>query len=89
MKEAFLYGILVPNNKDFYLDKLNTEERTKISKDKYAIIERVVYENNVETNRRIIYSNDLTSLVEKLKTYPSYYDKVNGVKKDLQGNITY
>lgn len=84
------YGILQFNNPFFAKESAILENDYKPTK--YALIEKKIIpytqKGGNEVVTRIIYSDDLEDLSQKLKKYQSWYNYPIGVYKDIQGNIS-
>ena len=85
---SFNYSLLVENTKERYLQYESTFLNSPFKKTKYALIEKQHFSDNSEGINRIMYSNNIDSLREQMKTYPSWYDYIAGKSKNLQGYIS-
>lgn len=88
MKTGCSYALLVNNTNERRLWQEYTFLNSKYKKTKYALIVRTVNKDNSEICSHINYSNDLQKLSEQMKKFVSYYDYVNGYKKNIQGYIS-
>jgi len=86
--KTYNYAILLENTPDKYLHQESTFLDNDFKKTKYALIEKQVFKDGSEGINRIIYSNDLSKLVEQLKSYVSWYDYISGSVKSIQGYIS-
>lgn len=84
----YTYGLLVENKPERFLHQESTYFKSPFKRTKYAIIEKGVCKDGSELVLRIIYSNDLYTLREKLLKYISWYDYVDMNTKNIQGYIT-
>lgn len=91
MKTKYMYALLVKNVPSMNLDNLSTIIPVKIEETDYALIIRVVGEVNksgdVEKDLIILYDNDYEYLKNIMEKQVSWYDYVEGMSKDMQGNI--
>lgn len=91
MKTKYMYALLVKNVPSMNLDSLSTIIPVKIEETDYALIIRVVGEVNksgdVEKDLIILYDNDYEYLKNIMEKQVSWYDYVEGMSKDMQGNI--
>ena len=91
MKTKYMYALLVKNVPSMNLDNLSTIIPVKIEETDYALIIRVVGEVNksgdVEKDLIILYDNDYEYLKTIMEKQVSWYDYVEGMSKDMQGNI--
>lgn len=89
METSYSYAILCKNDKSMRLDLIPTFFNSKFLKSrKYGIILKTVNRDGSETVTHIKYFNNLELAINYIKEYPSWYDYVNGIKKDMQGNIS-
>lgn len=84
---SYNYALLVHNTPEWHLQQENTIIPNKHKKTRYALIVRVVDGNEPEKVLGIKYSNNLVMLEGQMKKFVSWYDYVNGFRKDIQGNV--
>ena len=84
---SYNYALLVHNTPERHLQKESTIIPNKHKKTRYALIVRVVDGNEPEKVLGIRYSNNLALLEQMMKEFISWYDYVNGFRKDIQGNV--
>ena len=84
---SYNYALLVHNTPERHLHKENTIIPNKHKKTRYALIVRVVCQGEPEKVLSIKYSNNIIMLEGQMKKFISWYDYVNGFRKDIQGNV--
>lgn len=87
-KELYKYGMLKNNTPELCLKQESTIEPNEFKNTRYGLIEKVCYSDGTEAINCIMYSDDLEECVNKLKTYPSWYNYVNGFTMNLQGYVS-
>jgi len=82
----YSYAMLMHNSES--VRNTQTFLPTKHKKTKYAVMYKTVHKDWSETITHIKYGNDLETLQNDIKTYPSWYDYVNKLTKNIQGYVT-
>lgn len=85
---AYSYGILKENVPTLYLEQESTLLHSPYTNTKYAIIEKSCFKDGSESINRIIYSDNLEELWEKVRGYISWYDYVAMETKSIQGFVS-
>lgn len=88
MKTKYTYALLVKNTPSMYLVQLSTIIPSQYKQRDYALIIRVCQQDQPERDAIIIYSNDYEALKTVMKEHVSWYDRVKGNYKDMQGNVS-
>ena len=88
MKTKYTYALLVKNTPSMHLDKLSTIIPSQYKQRDYALIIRVWEQDKPEKDAIILYSNDYKALQIVMKEHVSWYDRIAGNYKDIQGNIS-
>lgn len=83
----YSYYIIKENNPYFAQESTLLDNNYK-PKAKFAMFEKQVHKDRSESLNRIIYSSDLNNLQARAEKALSWYNYPQGLKKDIQGNIS-
>ena len=84
---TYTYALLVNNTPSMYLHQVTTVVPAQFKQTEYALIIRLCEQNKPEKDAIIIYSDDYAALQVVMKEHISWYDRIKGNYKDMQGNI--
>lgn len=84
---TYTYALLVNNTPSMHLHQLTTIVPAQFKQTEYALIIRLCEPRKPEKDAIIIYSNDYAALEVVMKEHVSWYDRVKGDYKDMQGYI--